>query len=245
MMRMPSRFLLTCCSFLAFALGGCAELSLSRSDSTGGADERQGTYRQVEHGGELSPEELHARAKARVEPTKMVQHNEYVKTVEQVQREQAQHSRVVELERDVDVVKKEFKGLKGTVQTAAARTPDFQSASIEPAAAGTSVKNVRLGSHPGKTRVVFDLNAPSGVQYDLDNANKLLVIKLPGAGWDTQRERIFNGDKVLKAYAAKTTNDGDAIIVVKLQRPAKVLRSEKLGKNDAGYYRVFIDVAPL
>lgn len=246
MMRKPLKFLVFGCSFLALTLGGCSALPGGKTDEeTLVASGDSGGYRQIDQSQGLSPEELHARARAQVHPQEMVQHNQYVKTVDEIEREHENHNRVVAMERDVDVVKTQFKGLKDTVETAEARSPAFQNARIEPAAAGTSVQHVRFGAHPGKVRMVFDLNAPSGVQYDLDNKQNLLIVRLPGAKWNTKPEEAFNNGKVLRGYAAKTTEEGDALVVVKLKGPSKVLTSQKLGKNEQGYYRVFLDIAPL
>lgn len=245
MMRIPSKFFLTGCSLLALTLCGCGSLPTFDSDARQTeVEDGDQTYRVASNDGALSPEEMHKRARERVEPNAMVQHNEYVKTVDQIEREKAEQTRIVELERDMDVVKTEFKGLKETVQVAEARTPDFHS-TIEPAAAGTSVKDVRFGNHPNKVRMVFDLSGPSGMQYDLDNENKLLVVRIPGAGWDTAREQAFPNGQYFEGYAAKTTDEGDALIVLRLKRSVKVLANQKLGKNAAGYYRTFLDVAPL
>ncbi|MCB9983531.1 MAG: hypothetical protein H6861_07665 [Rhodospirillales bacterium] len=201
--------------------------------------ERQGTYEQVEKSDALSPEEQHRRAKALVDPNATVQHNRYVKNADEVRVAIEEHNRVVEMERDVSVVQNEFKGLKDAVSRA----------DIAPAAGSTTIKahvqGVRLGEHADKTRLVLDLDAPGDFEFDLDNAQNLLVISLPGTAWSTASERVFNNSKVLRAYAAKPSQTGGSVVAVKLRGPSKVLGSAKLGKNAAGMHRIFLDVAPL
>lgn len=48
----------------------------------------EGRYKQIEQIDSLSPEEQHARARALVEPDKMVQHNMYVKNADEVRQAQ-------------------------------------------------------------------------------------------------------------------------------------------------------------
>ena len=228
------------CALLS--LGACSNFPMHDADNAEVSDARGG-YRQVERGGELSPEEQHRLARAQVEPTKMVQHNAYVKNAKDVKLAENTHSRVIEMEREVDSVKKDFKGLKSSIQRA-----DVASASsaIAPASGGLAhVKMLRTGEHPGKTRLVLDLDASADFKYELDNKQGLLVIRLPSAQWNAPNERVFKNSRILQAYAAKPAKGGGALVALKLKGPAKVLASSKLGKNAAGDYRIFLDVAPL
>ena len=228
---------------LLVGLGGCSGLYSGDGASETAYNDPDGRYKQVEQGGGLSPEEQHRLARAEVEPTKMVQHNPYVKSADDVKMAENTHSRVVEMEREVDSVKKDFKGLKDTIQRADVATA---SSSIAPAS-GTAahITALRTGDHPGKTRLVFDLDASANFKYELDNKQGLLVIRVPAAQWNAPKERVFNNNKILQAYAAKQAKNGDALVALKLKGPAKVLASSKLGKNAAGNYRIFLDVAPL
>ncbi|MEZ5814189.1 MAG: hypothetical protein R3E13_05620 [Alphaproteobacteria bacterium] len=223
-------------------LGACSGTRYSEYEQAA-VDEEQGAYRQVEKGAALSPEEQHRLARAKVEPTKMVQHNPYVKNARDVKLAENTHSRVVEMEREIDGVKKDFKGLKNSIAHADIA---LASSAIAPASgAGAHVKGLRTGEHPGKTRLVFDLDAPGDFKYELDNAQSVLIVRLPGAQWDAPGEKVFEGSKVFQAYAAKPAQDGGALVALRLKGPAKVVASSKLGKNEAGDYRIFIDVAPL
>lgn len=260
-MSMYSRFFLHVVGVVAIAgLGACSGMSdlAMPSDSpesevrTAGGEAAVERYTPSSKGGELSPLEQHKLAKAQVDPAHVNKKNVYVKTVKQVEAEQQERQRLASVERDLSVVKNEFKGMKTAVDRASiaqAPVPKLKpapaSASISPAAgANVSVKNVRTGSYPDKTRLVFDLDGASDFQFDLDNENRLLVIRLGADGWDAPVEKIFKGDKVIRAYAAKPSGGGN-VVALKLNRPVKVLMSQKLDKNAAGYNRIFFDVAPL
>lgn len=232
------------------ALMGLSACSAFPSYNDGNTEEASartsGRYKQVEQGGALTPEEQHARARAQVEPTKMVQHNDYVKTVEQVKAEQDNHTRVVKMEQDIGAVKKDFKGLKDSIKRADVAAASAPSA-IAPASGAPSVhvSGIRTGEHPGKTRLVLDMDGAADFKYELDNQKNILVISLPSASWNTAKEQVFKNSKIIQAYAAKPSKTGGALVALKLKGPAKVLLSQKLGKNAAGDYRIFLDVAPL
>ena len=246
--------------------------------------------------GALSPEEAHKLAKERVEPAKMKQKNEYVKTVKQVEAEREEKAReairqvelarskaeaykagqeeesqrVAVLEDGVEAVKTQFKGIKdmfdgvkitpaedSSVQRTGETPRVAEAPKVEPSAQNVStsitsstVERVRTGEYADKTRLVMDLLVKSKggaaeFRYEMDAANNLLIIRLPNSAWGTAPEKLFSGSKVLKAYAAKPAQNGGTIVAVKLNGPSKVLASEVLGKNDAGYHRVFIDLAKL
>jgi len=232
-----------CVLYLPLFLAGCLTLPDHKAKDSQTVYERSESHvRSAKVDQALSPEEQHARAKALVDPTKMNQNNKYVKNAKDVERSQLykeQPTRVARLEQDLNIVQKEFKGLKSAVRRA----------EIAPASGNLTVQAhveaVRLGEYPNKTRLVFDLDRPAEFNFDVNNAQNLLVIRLPGTGWSTSTEYVFGGSKMLRAYAAKDAASGGSVVVVKLRGPAKVIASAKLGKNAAGKHRIFLDVAPL
>ncbi|HOO82326.1 MAG TPA: hypothetical protein PK513_07485 [Alphaproteobacteria bacterium] len=231
-----------CVFCLPLVLAGCSFFPEFGPASSETVRSEEGRYKQIEQIDSLSPEEQHARARALVEPDKMVQHNMYVKNADEVRQAQLDKDsseRVVKMERDIGFVQNEFKGLKNMFAR-----DDIASVAGNSGAL-VSVKGVRLGEHPGKTRLVFDLDGPADFKFNLDNAQKLLVISLPGAGWTAAQEHVYKNNKILQAYAAKAAKAGGSVVVVKLRAPAKVLSSAKLGKNAAGMHRIFLDIALL
>lgn len=258
---------LTGCSFLA-------SLEPSQPSQPGQTDQpveaRSVSQQTVSTGNntvELSPEEVHAKAKALVNPAKNAQQNQYVKNVKDSKPTVSQKEpvRLARAENAIDRAaskQKQFKGFKDSVRENSAferraakslnasdrvRAPDSKTLAAIDASAGAnvSVKRVRAALHPGKTRLVFDLTGPADFKYELDNANNLLLIRLSADGWEAETERIFAQSKIFRAYAAKSAKNGGTIVALKLQKPGKVLFSQKLGKSEQGYHRVFFDVAPL
>ena len=251
-------------------LSGCSafpEYNVSSERTAGGE------YSAEENVDALSPEEQHKLARAAVDPVHVNKPNAYVKNVKDINKVAKSQTKpsvkpakkpetlLAKMEKSVDVVKKEFKGLKDSVsrsdvssapqkvasqKAAPQKTTSQKLASLNTAAgAHVSVKNVRAAVHPGKTRLVFDLNGSSDFEYEIDNVKGLLLIRLAADGWDADVERVFRQSKILKAYASKPAKNGGTVVALKLHGPAKILTSQKLGKNAAGFYRIYFDVAPL
>lgn len=221
-----------------FLLSACSVLpGYEKKNSEMAAQSIKGPYRQAERNRPLSPEEQHALARAQVEPHKMVQHNAYVKNVKQMKAEEKARKRALEMEREIRTAASSFKGLKDRVERAGV----VQALS----GPGGSVQNFRIGEYPDKTRIVLDFDAPAEFAFDMDTSQGLLVIRLSSKQWNAPTERLFKNNPVLQAYAAKISKNGQALVAVKLKGPGKVLYSEKLGRNAAGYYRIFFDIALL
>lgn len=237
MRRYVQFFLVFVC--MALALTGCSFFSESGDAQKTSGQQNSYAYKPAKQTDELSPEEQHKRARALVDPNAMVQHNAYVKNAEDVKAGIDQHSRVAKIQDDVSGVQSEFKGLKSIISRADIVPPTPVKAT------GAHVQGVRLGEYPDKTRIVFDLDSAADFEFDIDNAENLLVISLPGTAWNTASERVFHTSKLLRAYVAKPAQAGGSVVAVKLRGPSKVLRSAKLGKNAAGMHRIFLDIAPL
>ncbi len=105
-----------------------------------------------------------------------------------------------------------------------------------------AVTDVRSGIHPGKTRLVLDLNAAGKFSYDLDNAEKLLLVELPGASWKAQPSRSFGNNPVIKSYTAQPSNGGTRL-AIELKKPAKILASSALSPNAVHGHRIYLDIA--
>ena len=115
----------------------------------------------------------------------------------------------------------------------------------QPAArSDVAVIGVRTGRHPDKTRLVFDLDGPSGFSYTLDNQQRVLVVELPGAAWEMPLIGAFNKYPVLESYTATPRADGGTTVSLKLKSRARVLFAGTFEPNAQMGYRIVIDVAP-
>lgn len=106
-----------------------------------------------------------------------------------------------------------------------------------------AVVNVRTGVHSGKTRLVLDLTAPGQYQADLDNAENVLVVTLPGLAWSAVADKSLANNPVIKGYTARPVGDG-TVLAVELKKPSRVLMSTALPPNPINnHHRLVFDLA--
>lgn len=121
-------------------------------------------------------------------------------------------------------------------------------AEVPPAKAGApsgalSVTGVRVGDHPGKTRLVFDLTGPTKFTAELDAAENLLVVELPGASSGLAAEKNFGGHPLLKSYSAQSSPEGTRL-VFELKKSARLaMKTSMLPNPTYMHHRVVIDLA--
>ncbi len=246
-------------------LSGCSgsgfqPVGTTKASSSENILDAEGPYELVEQT-DKDPEAAHKQSRNQVNPTQLSKSKSYTGDARTAKVDEEVHTRVLKMERDVEIVANEFKGLKNIygdtataqrVEPASGETTRMAMAKTnEPVLSkslktqGGTVENVRTGEYPNRTRLVIDLNAPAEFAYDIDKDQNLLVIRLSATDWAAAEEKRFDRSSTLQAYAAKISDNGQALVAFKLKGPSKVLRSEKLGKNADGYYRIFFDIAPI
>lgn len=241
-------------------LGGCVNsgykpVGTTKASSAENILDAEGAYPLVEQT-DKDPEAAHQATRKKVNPKNLAKSGTYTGNAKTANVDEQVHTRVLKMERDVEIVATEFKGLKNVyqnnVEPASGESTRVAMASApEPVLSkslktqGGKVEKVRTGEYPNRTRLVLDLNAPAEFAYDIDEKQNLLVIRLSATEWGAPKEKVYGKSAALQAYAAKIADNGQALIAFKLKGPSRVLRSEKLGKNADGHYRIFFDVAPL
>lgn len=106
-----------------------------------------------------------------------------------------------------------------------------------------AVVALRRGEHKDKTRLVLDIKNKAKINYDLDNNEKLLLVELPGVGWETKDSGSFKDHPLVKSYSAKGSGDGTTL-ALELKKPVKVLLSSVLGPNSVNpNHRYVLDIA--
>lgn len=84
-----------------------------------------------------------------------------------------------------------------------------------------SVYDVRTGEHPGKTRIVLDVNSKTGFSTDIDNDEKIMIVELPNASWDTATSRNLRNSPYISSYKAEETGEG-SMLIFQLKRNVKI-----------------------
>lgn len=123
-----------------------------------------------------------------------------------------------------------------------------QKPAVKPAPAakaeGLKVKTLRFGAQEnGKVRIVLDATAAAAMNYDLDNAEGILLIDLPKAGWMAGEPVVPKSSALLKNAHVKTDESGSHLII-ELAGKAKVLATGRLTPSGSYGHRVYLDVAP-
>lgn len=110
-----------------------------------------------------------------------------------------------------------------------------------------AVKRLRMGQHPGKTRLVLDLNKKPSFSYDLDNSEKLLLVDISGARWDAAAKKSMAKHPLVAAYSTHDNGSGGTMLVLELKKPVKVTMSTAMKPNPkaGGYHRIVMDLAKL
>lgn len=118
----------------------------------------------------------------------------------------------------------------------------FQKKSPPPVSNGqATVYDVRVGEHPGKTRIVLDVNAKTNYSLDIDNNEKIMVVELPSAGWSAAASRNFGRSPAIASYSVEPAGDGQ-MLIFQLKRAANVLYQDDIPALNGSGRRIVIDL---
>lgn len=121
-------------------------------------------------------------------------------------------------------------------------------APVVPAAAGRSssvVQALRVGEHPGRTRIVLDVSSNVAFRHDIDNNERILMLELPGAAWSAPLQQQFARSPLVAAYQATPDGQGGTRLAIQLRKPAKIASTQSLAAEPGKAPRVVVDIAPL
>jgi len=131
-------------------------------------------------------------------------------------------------------------------QTSKAQTSKAQTSKAQATKAqGTAVTALRLGAHPGRTRLVLDLDGPMAATHSFDAGERLLLITLPGAkAWAAPEAQRWPKNPHLAGYT--TTPDptsGGVLLAVEVRPGAEPGAHEALRPADGRGHRLAFDFA--
>lgn len=124
--------------------------------------------------------------------------------------------------------------------------PPVPAPSAAPAAStssGTAVTGIRTGEHPGKVRIVLDLNGKSSYTADLDNAEKILVVELPAAKWNAPAQQNFTGNPVIVSYSTEAIGDTGTRLIMQLKSGTSIVYQGTMNTPENGGSRVILDLS--
>jgi len=109
-----------------------------------------------------------------------------------------------------------------------------------PASQGTTVYDVRVGEHPGKTRIVLDTNTKASFSIDVDNNEKIMVVDLPNAKWTAAASKNLSS-KTLSSYRVEEAGEGN-LLIFQLKKSAEILSQKEIPGTAGSGRRIVIDL---
>lgn len=100
-----------------------------------------------------------------------------------------------------------------------------------------NVKEIRIGDHLDRTRVVLDLTAEAPYRARLENNGRRLIIDMPQLQWDAARRWDAISANLVAGY---TYDDGQ--LTLELLSPAQIKSQSILPPNGNAYQRLVIDL---
>lgn len=119
-----------------------------------------------------------------------------------------------------------------------------QTAPAPSVASGVSVMDIRIGEHPGKTRIVLDVSGQSPFTADLDNQEKILVVEIPQAGWSAALQQTLSASPLISSYRIERLDNGGTMLILQLKKAASVSYKGTMNDAKTGGQRLIIDLTP-
>lgn len=111
---------------------------------------------------------------------------------------------------------------------------------------GANVTGVRIGEHGTKTRFVLDLSTKTKPEfkYDLDNAEKLLLVDLPSMGWvGNQSGKGGTAAPLVQGWNVQKGVSGGSTLAIQLKKNARILSTQFLPAEGKDPARLVMDIA--
>jgi opacity protein-like surface antigen len=110
-----------------------------------------------------------------------------------------------------------------------------------PANAQVLVKDVRVGEHPGSTRVVLDVTEPTDLKFDLAPDGRTLSVIMPGTQWKAGAFTDRHAQGFLEDYKFTPKGDG-GILQLSMNAPVQLKKPFFMGPEGTQGNRVVIDL---
>lgn len=115
---------------------------------------------------------------------------------------------------------------------------------VSVAAGGAVITGLRVGGHPDKTRLVFDVTDKIGFTANLDNNEHLLVVEMPDAQWRAAASSdSFGKTSLIKSYKAEPMDNRGTRVILELKRNTTILSQRLYGAFTGSGQRIVIDLS--
>ena len=116
------------------------------------------------------------------------------------------------------------------------------SAPVPVSAGGAQVKDLRIGEHGDKTRLVFDVTGPASYRYDIDNEEKIMIIELPGTGWAGLAQWTSGKAPLLASYTVSPSDGGGSRVIIQLKQAVSVVYESTIAGKAGEAFRIVVDL---
>jgi hypothetical protein len=121
--------------------------------------------------------------------------------------------------------------------------PEKTNADSSPTSAA-SVKNLRVGEHKNKTRLVFDTSHKAKFNHDLDNSEKLFIVEFPNTAWAGKSQVKFTKSPMVSSYSVQPMNGAaGSRVIIKLKQEANIIYKNVIEASNGGDHRIVFDLA--
>jgi opacity protein-like surface antigen len=105
------------------------------------------------------------------------------------------------------------------------------------------ISDLRVGTHPDKTRIVLDVSHPTDLSYKVSRDGKTIRLDLPNAAWSSKNSRTGFGGGSIVGFTYSVTSKGSRLTLksdtaVRIKRPFFVSPGGNRG------HRIVIDIVP-
>lgn len=109
---------------------------------------------------------------------------------------------------------------------------------------GALISGIRVGQHPDKVRIVFDVTKKTNYTADLDNGENILVVEMPDAKWKTPtKSESFGSQPIVKSYKVEDSNGGSGnLFILQLKQDTQILMKGKFPALSGSGERIVIDL---
>ena len=129
-----------------------------------------------------------------------------------------------------------------TPKRTATNKTTYQNKTPPPVSNGqASVFDVRVGEHPGRTRIVLDTNAKTDFNVDIDNSEHIMVVDLPTADWTAAMSRSFSKSPLISSYKVEASGNGH-LLIFQLKGTTSLASKSDIGGPNGGR-RIVLDIA--
>ena len=232
------------------------EKSQDIQPAAGDSDTQWNVVAESDDGG-YDPLEQHMRARGEVNPDEMSNKNSLVKRVDENHAKEKAHFRTLRLESQMQEDGGVSAALNdsdlqagGQIVVADASTASAQDEAAqrtESINAGTGrirVRGVRLGEHPGKTRLVLDVSDKVDFATWFQDSEHVFIVNMPDTRIDGATGRILDDHPLIKAYGFQVDDRGATQFIVTMKGEGKLVYDAAMQPNDKyTNHRIVLDVA--